>query len=141
MEKATHVELGGRRFVILAREEYERLLGLEKLAAMAPLPEPDAEGNYPAVEYARASIARGIVRERVELGLTQRELAQLAGVRVETLCRIETGRHTASTPTIEKLDQALRRARDGAAKPAASKRPRTRSPQHKRATKRGRKAS
>ncbi len=108
--ETTVVKLDGRDYVILAREEYERLAGLAKVAGMPALPEPDEEGNYPAVEYARASIARSIVRERVEAGLTQRELAKLAGVRVETLCRIETGKHTASTATITKLDQALRRA-------------------------------
>jgi DNA-binding XRE family transcriptional regulator len=110
MGKANRVQLDGRDYVILAREEYERLAGLAKVAEMPALPEPDEEGNYPAVEYARASIARSLVRERVEAGLTQRELAKLAGVRFETICRIETGRHTASTATVTKLDQALRRA-------------------------------
>jgi transcriptional regulator with XRE-family HTH domain len=51
-----------------------------------------------------------VIRDRVALDLTQRELARLAGIRVETLCRIETGRHTASTGTIDKLDRALKRA-------------------------------
>jgi transcriptional regulator with XRE-family HTH domain len=35
-------------------------------------------------------------------------LALRAGVRVETLCRIETGKHTPSVPTIDKLDRALK---------------------------------
>lgn len=108
MHKPKYVELDGRDYVILAREEYERLLGMEKVAKLPPLPEPDA---YPAVEYVRASIARDVVRERAELGLTQRDLAELAGVRVETLCRIETGKHTATTATVEKLDRALKRAK------------------------------
>ena len=110
MGKTNAMKIDGRDYVILAREEYERLAGLAKVAGLPALPEADEEGNYPAVEYARASIARSIVRERVEAGLTQRELARLAGVRVETICRIETGKHTASTATITKLDQALRRA-------------------------------
>jgi ribosome-binding protein aMBF1 (putative translation factor) len=113
--------------VILAREEYERLLGMEKVANLPPVPERDAAGNYPAVDYVRASIARDVVRERAELGLTQRDLAELAGVRVETICRIETGKHTASTATIEKLDRALKRVRDKG--------------KRKRKSKRGRKAS
>lgn len=133
MDKAKHLELDGRRYVILTREEYERLLGYEKVAGLPALPEPDAEGNLPAVEYARASIARTLVRERAELGLTQRELASAAGVRVETLCRIETGRHTATTPTLDKLHRALQAARERAAAPKASK--------GKRAPKRRRSAS
>lgn len=79
-------------------------------AELPPYPKPDANGNYPALEYLRVSIARDIIRDREALGLTQRELAKRAGVRVETLCRIETGKHTASTATIDKLDRALKQA-------------------------------
>ena len=86
---------------------------------LAPLPKPDAEGNYPAVEYARASLARKIIRDRVAVGLSQRQLAMRAGVRVETLCRIETGKHTHSVPTIDKIDLALKHA---AAKVGATQR-------------------
>lgn len=121
MEKAKHVELDGRRYVILTREEYERLLTLGKVAELPPLPEPDADGNLPAVEYARASIARDLVRTRAELGLTQKDLAQAAGVRVETLCRIETGKHTASTATLAKLERALQAARSKAEKQASKR--------------------
>jgi DNA-binding XRE family transcriptional regulator len=81
---------------------------LEKAGELPPLPEPDANGNYPAVEYARASLARNLIRDRVAAGLPQRELVKLAGVRVETLCRIETGKHTPSVPTVDKLDRALK---------------------------------
>lgn len=126
MEGRANVRLGGRDYVILAREEYERLTGLAKVEGMPALPKPDEEGNYPAVEYARASIARSILRERVEAGLTQRELARLAGVRLETICRIETGKHTASTATITKLDQALKRAAREKAERERKKAPRRR---------------
>ncbi len=111
MEKMTRFRLDGCDYVILPREEYERLLGLARVAKMPARPQRDEKGNYPAIEYARTSIARDIVRERAEAGLTQRDLARLAGVRVETLCRIETGKHTASKATIAKLDRALRRAK------------------------------
>ena len=78
-----------------------------------PLPKPDEEGNVPALEYVRASIARDIIRERRALGLTQGQLAKLAGVRQETLCRLETGRHSPTVRTVEKIDRALRRAAAG----------------------------
>jgi ribosome-binding protein aMBF1 (putative translation factor) len=110
MTKPSAVNLDGREFVILPRADYERLVKLARLAAMPPIPAADADGNYPAVEYVRSSIARDVVRQRVDRGLSQRELARLAGVRVETLCRIETGKHTASTATLAKLDRALGRA-------------------------------
>ncbi|NOS99626.1 MAG: helix-turn-helix transcriptional regulator [Phycisphaerales bacterium] len=74
------------------------------------MPERDADGNYPAVPYARSLLAQKLIRERVAAGLTQRELAQRAGIRFETLCRLEAGRHTPSIPTIEKLGRAMRGA-------------------------------
>jgi len=124
MPKANVVKLDGREYVIVARNEYERLAKLAKVADLPALPEPDEEGNLPAVEYARTSIARDVVRQRVALGLNQRDLARLAGVRVETLCRIETGKHTASTATLAKLARALERAGKEDSKRKRAPRPR-----------------
>ncbi len=105
---AQTVLLEGKPYVLLPRDEYERLTTLAKAAELPPMPRPDAQGNYPAVQYARASLARKIIRDRVAAGLSQRDLALRAGVRVETLCRIETGKHTPSVPTIDKLERALK---------------------------------
>ena len=106
---AQTIVLEGKPYVVLPREEYDRLSTLAKAGELPPLPPPDAQGNYPAVEYARASLARKIIRDRVAAGLSQRELALRAGVRVETLCRIETGKNTPSVATVDKIDQALKR--------------------------------
>jgi DNA-binding XRE family transcriptional regulator len=106
---AQTILLEGKPYVVLPRDEYDRLSTLAKAGELPPLPKPDAHGNYPAVEYARASLARKLIRDRVEAGLSQRELATRAGIRVETLCRIETGKHTPSVPTVDKIDQALKR--------------------------------
>lgn len=100
------IHLDGKPYVILPKDQYDQMAVLAKVPQ---LPEPDADGNYPAAEYARASLARGIMLDRLKAGLTQRELAELAGIRAETLCRIETGKHTASVPTIEKIDRVLNR--------------------------------
>jgi transcriptional regulator with XRE-family HTH domain len=51
-----------------------------------------------------------VVRDRVNAGLNQKELARQAGIRVEALCRIETGRHLPSVATIEKIDGSLKAA-------------------------------
>ncbi|HUY31398.1 MAG TPA: helix-turn-helix transcriptional regulator [Pirellulales bacterium] len=110
------LKLAGHTFVVLPMKQYRQLL-----AGAAPespaeadlpcLPPADAEGNRPALEYVRTSIARDIVRERRELGLTQQKLAQLAGVRQETLSRLESGKHSPTVRTVEKIEKALGRSR------------------------------
>lgn len=107
---AQTVHLDGKPYVVLPRADYDRLTALAKAAELPPLPKPDGKGNYPAVDYARASLARKIIRDRATAGLSQRQLAIRAGVRVETLSRIETGKHTPSVATIDKLDRALKQA-------------------------------
>jgi len=79
-----------------------------RAAELPPLPEADERGNRPAVAFARATLARGTIRDRARAGWSQKELARRAGIRVETLCRIETGKHTPSVETIEKIDRALK---------------------------------
>ena len=103
-------EANGKVFVVVEQAEFQRIRELAKAAVLPDLPEPDADGNYPAVQFARATIARNIIRDRVAVGLNQKELAKLAGVRVETLCRIETGKHTPSVETIQSIDRVLKRA-------------------------------
>jgi predicted transcriptional regulator len=72
-----------------------------------PLPAADAEGFRPAKEAVAAVIARTLIRRRVELGLEQTQLAKLAGVRVETISRLESGKHKPRRETIQRLEAAL----------------------------------
>jgi len=115
---ATHptITIEGKAYVLLPREEYERLVTLAKAAELHPLPEPDSEGNYPAVELATAGLARKIIRDRAAAGLTQRKLAKLAGISFENLCRIETGKHVPSVRTIQKIDRAIKEVMKTASK-------------------------
>ncbi|HUY34754.1 MAG TPA: helix-turn-helix transcriptional regulator [Pirellulales bacterium] len=97
--------LAGERFVVLPEAEYLRLAG--------ELPEPELppaneRGNYPAVETARVLLARKLIRARRALGWSQAELARRAGVRVETLNRLEHGRHSPNVATVDKIDRALK---------------------------------
>lgn len=55
---AQTVLLEGKPYVFLPRDEYDRLTALAKAGELPPLPPPDAQGNYPAVQYARASLAQ-----------------------------------------------------------------------------------
>jgi ribosome-binding protein aMBF1 (putative translation factor) len=110
------IEVAGQRFVLLPEVEYDRLCS--KASETVPvtdddlpgLPKPDKQGRFPAVEYARVSLARDIIRDRRAAGLTQQELATLAGTRQETISRIESGNYTASHKTIDRIDRALKSA-------------------------------
>ena len=102
------IEGEGKRFVLLPETEYDRLCrGAGEAAAeddqLPSLPKPDKHGRFPALQYARISLARDLIRDRKGVGLSQQRLADLAGVRQETLSRIETSRHTASQKTIDKI--------------------------------------
>ena len=109
MTGKANVTLGGTDYVILPRDEFDRLTGLAKAGSTPPLPAPDKDGNFPAIDYARISLARKLIRDRVSAGVSQKELARRAGVREETICRLETGKHTASIVTVDKIARALKR--------------------------------
>ena len=99
----------GRRLVVLEESEYERLrLRADEWEPL--MPEPLPNGNYPAAEALAVIQARNILRARRKLGLSQAELARRAGIRPETLNRIEQAKSTPSVPTVEKIDRALKRA-------------------------------
>ena len=99
---------------MLPEGEYFKLLERAGLPTpelgMPPLPKQLSGGGYPAMEYARASIARDIVRTRRRLGLSQAELARRAGMLPAALNRTERAKVSPSVSTVEKLDQALRAA-------------------------------
>lgn len=105
--------LDGRDYVIIAKADWDRLAartGIHEKLSLPSLPKPDADGNVDAIAYARASIARDVIKDRHAAGLSQLELARLAGVRQETISRIETGKHTVTRRTISKIDRALLKA-------------------------------
>ena len=74
------------------------------------LPPADEDGNYPALETTRVMIARQVIRALKDAGWTQAELAARAGVRQETIRRLETGKHSLGLKTMARIDRALTRA-------------------------------
>jgi len=116
------LKLDGNEYVIVPREEFQRLTELARAADLPDLPRPDGDGNYPAVDYAKASLSRRMIRERAAVGITQRELGKRSGVSFETICRLERGHHIPSVRTIAKLDQALKQAAHDASANGGSKR-------------------
>jgi len=103
------LELGGKQFVVIERKEFERLTGkrIGSGSPLPPLPAPDARGNYPAIAYGRALLARRIVAARNLAGWTQAELARRAGVRKETIHRIEAGKNNPDESTFAKIEKAF----------------------------------
>jgi transcriptional regulator with XRE-family HTH domain len=70
-------------------------------------PRRDAHGNVPARAAIDISIARELITDRIRHGWTQTELARRAGVRLETISRIESGKHIPRRETLLRLDRAL----------------------------------
>jgi DNA-binding XRE family transcriptional regulator len=106
-------EIEGKRFVVLPQKEYEQLMSRRAPGGdldLPPLPKPLANGNYDALAFSRASLARRIILDRRASGISQAELARRSGVRVETLNRIERCKLTPSVATVEKLDRAMKSA-------------------------------
>ena len=108
------IEVKGRRVVQLAERDYLKLVRQAKINApeadMPSLPSMGLDGNYPALEYARASLARDIISTRRRLGLSQVELARRAGIPPESLNRVERARTNPTIKTVEKIDRALKAA-------------------------------
>ena len=102
------VELDGIRYVILRESVFDRL------CRQVGLPEESSrlgdDALAPAFELDRASLAEKLLRRRGAAGLSQAELARRAGVRPETLNRIERGRNTPDFATVRKLVIAMNAA-------------------------------
>src|SRR4051812_34303010 len=96
--------IDGKRFVLIAESEYKRLTAGAKAvvdeALLPPLPAKDSKGNYPAVAYARAVLARKIITARKQANLSQAELARKAGIQPAVLNRIEKAKVTADVATV-----------------------------------------
>ncbi|MFC1499231.1 helix-turn-helix domain-containing protein [Verrucomicrobiota bacterium] len=93
------VLLDGKWYVIVAEDEFRALTksreskkGIDALDAM---------------NISDQRLADRLLQRRQESGFTQKDLARLAGIRVETLNRIEKGRTTPDFKTIRKLVNAM----------------------------------
>src|SRR5207245_1159262 len=89
---AKRVTIKGKAMVMMDEATYQAIL--RKADLWEPdMPAPDADGNFPALEALAVIQARDILRTRRKLGLSQADLARRAGVRPETLNRIEQGKN------------------------------------------------
>jgi len=93
------LNIDGVDYVVIPRAEYE--------GRLPKLPPPDVRGERPAKAAILAVIARSLIRRRTAAGLDQKRLAALAGVRAETISRIESGRYRPRRETMLRIDHVL----------------------------------
>jgi DNA-binding XRE family transcriptional regulator len=79
---------------------------------LPPMPPALPNGNYPAIESARVMLARDLITLRKTARLSQAEVARRAGVRPETLNRIEKAKVSADLATVDKIIAVLSRAKN-----------------------------
>jgi DNA-binding XRE family transcriptional regulator len=102
------VELDGIRYVILRESLFDQLCQQVGMPQGRFVSADDTPA--PGFELDRASLAERLVRRRGAAGLSQAELARRAGIRPETLNRIERGRTTPDFATVRKLVVAINAA-------------------------------
>jgi DNA-binding XRE family transcriptional regulator len=112
MSSVQTLDIRGRKFVLIPESEYRRLTKLSS-PATPRMPPMSPDGTYPAVQAMRTMMARKIIAARKSVGLSQAALAGKAGIRAETLNRLEKGKHTPDLATMAKINKAL----DGAGAP------------------------
>jgi DNA-binding XRE family transcriptional regulator len=111
------VELDGICYVILREPVFDYLC---EQAGVKPQPAPSDGEPVPGFDLDRATLAAKLVRRRQAAGLSQAELARRAGVRPETLNRIENGHTTPDFATVRKLVEAMNAAERARLVPAIS---------------------
>lgn len=93
--KIQKVWIGRKSYRLISEAEYRRFKG-------------EADGPYvDALEYASRSIGRTLRKKRLELKLTQSQVAEHAKVRLETVCRVERGDTNPTLKTIVRIAKAL----------------------------------
>jgi DNA-binding XRE family transcriptional regulator len=88
------LDLDGKPYVLVPKAEYERLRNL-------------AERREDAAPFGKASLGPDLRARRHGAGLTLSQVARRAGIAIETLSRIETGRTDPSVRTVRSVLRAL----------------------------------
>lgn len=89
------IQVAGKSYVLVPKGDYERLC----LRAEGPREDVSV--------FAGESIGADLRARRHQAGLTLAVIAQRAGIRQETLCRIENGRTDPSVRTVRSILRAL----------------------------------
>lgn len=114
------IRVGPEEVFVLSRKDFEELM--EKAGILPPFPPFDANGTCDAIAASEVSIAREVISRRIAAGLTQTELAKRAGVRLETISRLEAAKHVPRYETVVRIDNALKQV-EGAGRSRARGKP------------------
>ncbi len=104
-KEPVRISLGGRRYVIVLEQSYEALR-----AAASGAGAPDSAA-WAAWQADANELGARLANRRRAANLTQTQLARAAGIRVETVNRIERGKTTPDFATVRKLVKALQKAK------------------------------
>lgn len=110
MTQAQTIKIDRKSYVLLPRQEYQELLAMAHGVKLPGYPPAANDGNRPALEFARISLARKLIVRRLAAGWTQEQLARKAKVRVETISRLESAKHNPQAATIELIETAFEKA-------------------------------
>lgn len=89
--------IGRTRYVLIPERRFRQLISSQ------PLP----RGTRHALAFASDRIGNDLRLRRVRTGLSQAEVARRAGIRVETLSRIENGHGNPTVATVRKILRAI----------------------------------
>jgi len=73
---------------------------------LLPVPSPNSDGSF-SPDHVRVMLCNKVILQRKKAKLTQAQLAKRAGIRVETISRLESGKHIPSVRTMEKIEAAI----------------------------------
>jgi len=94
-DSAPEIQVRGETICLVRKSDYVRLL------------REAGENLVDAAEFARSSIGRDLRGKRKKAGLSQAQVAAKAGIRLETLSRIENGRGNPTVETVRRILKAL----------------------------------
>jgi DNA-binding XRE family transcriptional regulator len=100
--------LAGTAYVVLSRSEYDRLRREAERA------------RENSSQFAGKAIGPDLRARRLQARLKSCDVARIAGIRVETLSRIENGRTNPTVATVQSILAALDRAANAGPIPAPS---------------------
>ena len=103
-ESYQRIQLDGKAYIVVPEDEF--------LAWSRSGPTAGNVDELDAFSVSDQRLSNRLLRRRKATGLTQKELAELAGIRVETLNRIEKGRTTPDFKSIRKLVNAMNNQRE-----------------------------